>query len=140
MNRFFVVVAIFIAASTITACSSGGSGFSADLGAVGTDQGSIAHDAISGNSSGDFTALGSDCNRLLADVGKLQSDSVPSYYTSTMQTELSNMESDNTQGANDCVQAVNSNDQTTLAAAVQLFSAASTQENQLTSQLNSMAK
>jgi len=138
LRRLTTMVLIVLVAGSVAACSrttnNGQSAFGSDLSAVGAEQQSVGADAIAGSSSGNFTAFGTDCHQLLADVGKLQGDTIPSNYTSAMQTELINIESDLTEGANACIQAVNNNDQNSLNTAVNLFSAAGALERQLTSQ------
>ena len=108
------------------------SSFASDLGAMGADQKPVANDAI----ARDWPALEGACQQLLGDVTRLKGDAVPSTFTSAMQIELTNIINYQTQGANDCIQAVRDTDQAKLESAVSLFSAAGTLEHQLSQQIS----
>ncbi len=116
--------------------SSTTSKFVSDLAQVGDDETAIANTAGTAESSGDLEQVGTDCGTLSAHLGALQGDAVPSTLTPIEQTGLTDLESDLTDAANDCVQGVGNHQMATIIAAVNLFSSAGSLINQLDSQLS----
>jgi hypothetical protein len=131
----FVIVALLLLAGiagVTTSRSTDRPSFTSALAAMGAAQKSVATDAIAGSSSGDYNAMSGACNQLRTDVTALQATAIPKSYTSVMRRELANIETDNKDGADSCILAVNSNSQSRLNSAIRFFSAATTHEDQLT--------